>query len=136
MRISDWSSDVCSSDLFEALHHRVDPKAPGVTHDIPCRDQRSAKEAKQSAQRLAGRDSRLSNFAEHSAARCDIGAAHVARLPGFSHDFGQPFSVLYSTTYSHVPVARRPVDQPGTTRADTIPPAELLSRHAHPPPHH
>src|SRR3546814_4410159 len=118
MRISDWSSDVCSSDLdqvdcqhlgtelaelhrtllrnddadqetheaddaqgrntdhFEALHHRVDPKAPGVTHDIPCRDQRSAKEAKQSAQRLAGRDGGLSNFAEHSAERWDLGAAH------------------------------------------------------------
>src|SRR3546814_5852226 len=93
MRISDWSSDVCSSDL--------------------------------SAQRLAGRDGGLSNFAEHSAERCDIGAAHVDRLPGFSHDFDQPFSVRVRTRYPHVPVARRPVDQPGTNRVNMLYAAEI-----------
>src|SRR3546814_86594 len=27
MRISDWSSDVCSSDLFSARFHRIDVRA-------------------------------------------------------------------------------------------------------------
>src|SRR3546814_1670846 len=67
----------------------------------------------------------LSNFAEHSAERCDIGAAHVDRLPGFSHDFDQPFSVRVRTRYPHVPVARRPVDQPGTNRVNMLYAAEI-----------
>src|SRR3546814_13694473 len=93
MRISDWSSDVCSSDL--------------------------------SAQRLAGRDGGLSNFAEHSAERCDIGAAHVDRLPGFSHDFDQPFRVRVRTRYPPLPVARRPVAPPGPNRLTQLYAAEI-----------
>src|SRR3546814_14330667 len=30
MRISDWSSDVCSSDLADAVVDRLDSEAPGV----------------------------------------------------------------------------------------------------------
>src|SRR3546814_8739061 len=33
MRISDWSSDVCSSDLIKALHQRLRTTSVYVTHD-------------------------------------------------------------------------------------------------------
>src|SRR3546814_4621788 len=32
MRISDWSSDVCSSDLATAATHDLDPTAHTITH--------------------------------------------------------------------------------------------------------
>src|SRR3546814_13493365 len=41
MRISDWSSDVCSSDLLDLAHHRVDAGAEmarhalRLAHDLP-----------------------------------------------------------------------------------------------------
>src|SRR3546814_19809628 len=35
MRISDWSSDVCSSDLFIALHLSVKPPFPWLVLDDP-----------------------------------------------------------------------------------------------------
>src|SRR3546814_14766662 len=35
MRISDWSSDVCSSDLFGALHARLAEKVPQEWRDRP-----------------------------------------------------------------------------------------------------
>src|SRR3546814_9129164 len=36
MRISDWSSDVCSSDLVAALEQQADPEARHLTpHEVP-----------------------------------------------------------------------------------------------------
>src|SRR3546814_19441476 len=37
MRISDWSSDVCSSDLDEALHHVGADHVGAVAGDAPAR---------------------------------------------------------------------------------------------------
>src|SRR3546814_4313729 len=34
MRISDWSSDVCSSDLLEVLVRSARPPEPGVVGDV------------------------------------------------------------------------------------------------------
>src|SRR3546814_10255458 len=82
-------------------------------------------ETTQSSQLRACREVGRSTFAEHAAEGCAIGAAHVDRLPGFSHDFDQPFSVRVHTRYPHVPVARRPVDQPGTNRVNMLYAAEI-----------
>src|SRR3546814_1009914 len=38
MRISDWSSDVCSSDLVYAQHAQLEVFAPPHAHVVPWRD--------------------------------------------------------------------------------------------------
>src|SRR3546814_1441538 len=63
MRISDWSSDVCSSDLVEQqeIEHRVDALGPALDHLGHLA--RPAREVKAQAQRVQMGEGRDRQFA-------------------------------------------------------------------------
>src|SRR3546814_8817041 len=75
MRISDWSSDVCSSDLFE-LDAREAP-APGRDHRVHLFAQHFGSDAARRARRMIGRSPAFLNLARIK--RGDLASEDLAK---------------------------------------------------------
>src|SRR3546814_6461898 len=110
MRISDWSSDVCSSDLYDKAGRRIVPPAPGkaVEHQVAPGHRIGLAQAVQNLRPLLGHDAE--ELQRLLPVRRDI-FRHCLREPRSGHFLGHELveragKLARSRTASAAPIGR------------------------------